>query len=96
MAGIAVTKSEVNDRAGDLARTLKLTFDGIRDLKAWLDTQTTEALTALGFTEGEVAVIKSAYGDLDLLRTVFTGNALVTEGKDFRAFAQQLWGIAVR
>lgn len=95
MAGLTVTKEQVNELAGVIARTLKLSFERIAVFKKWLDSKTAGDLTGLGLTAAEIADLRSAFTDLEQLRTVWEGTATVTSAKDFTTFAKRLWGIGV-
>jgi hypothetical protein len=65
----------------------------VQIFKAFLDTQTDAALQALGYSAGDVAVLRSAYTDLDKLRQVYEGVATQGTTYDFRTFAKQLVGV---
>lgn len=95
MAGIAVTKTQVDDMAGTTARDLRLAFERVADFKQWLDTKTAGDLENMGYTAGEAAVIKSAFADMAKLAAVFNGADTVTPAYDFKTFARQLWGLGV-
>lgn len=90
--GATSTQAEVNATAAQVARSLFNTMRSVEQFKAWLDTQSESDLTARGFTSGEVAVLKSALGDLDTLRTVFEGTATQGTAYDFRTFSKLLLG----
>ena len=94
MAGIPPSAADVNNYAGSIARDLDMLFDRVRILQAWL---ITVDLTAAPYsmTTGDQAVIKSAFSDLDTLRTVYEGTATQGTLKDFRAFAKQLHGPSI-
>lgn len=90
--GIQPAKADVDATAGDIARRLNLAFDLIADFKFWLDAKTVGDLEALGYTTGEANTLKSAYADLEQLRTLYAGAATLGSAKDFRTFAKLLWG----
>jgi len=93
MAGIEYTQDEFNERIGGLARDLNVVLNRIGEVRAYLDTMTAGEVEALyGYESGEGSVIKSAYADLDELRTVYEGSAAVANAKDFRTFAKRLYG----
>lgn len=91
--GIAVSKTQLDEVSGSIASDLRKVFDDINELNTWLLGKTESDLTAMGYTVGEVAVLKSAYADIAQLRTIFTGAANLTVAKDFRVFLKQLWGL---
>jgi len=91
--GLAVTKQEVDARSGDLARAFQRAFNDVLTLKGYLDATVDADLEALGYTPGEVAVLKTAVTDLGQLATIWTGSASLATPKDFRTFVRQLWGV---
>lgn len=92
-AGIQYTKDEFDERVGGLARDLNVVLSRIGEIRAYLDTMTGGEIEALyGYESGDGAVIKSAYGDLDELRSVYEGGALSSQ-RDFRQFAKRIYGL---
>lgn len=91
--GYSTTKSDIDSRAGTLAITLRDDLQKVRVFKAWLDTQPDGNLTALGYSQAEVNVLRSAYVDLDKLAQIY--GALTTQATtyDFQTFAKQLVGV---
>ena len=90
--GFSTDKTAMDNRAASIARTVR---DGLVDagrMKAWLDTQTDADLTARGWTAAEVAVLKSAFTDLDNLRKVATAGATQGTVNDFLFWASKLLG----
>ena len=91
--GLPATKSEVDSRAGDIARAFQRTFGDVVTMQNYL-TATTEAdLVALGYTSGEVATLKTAFADLTQLAKIWTGSEALPDPKDFRVFVSRLWGV---
>lgn len=96
--GDQVTQAEINATALQIVRQLYSAFTNIQRFQAYL-TATPDA-TILGYPTGgsvalvqaDINVLKSAFTDLNLLRTVFEGTATQGSLKDFRAFAGQLLG----
>jgi len=91
--GLAVSKSELDSRAGELARGFQKQFGDVLTLKGFLDTKTESDLTAMGYTAQEVAVLKTAMTDLFTLASIWSGQASQTSPYDFRQFVRQLWGV---
>lgn len=90
--GLPISKGEVDQQAGSIARSLHNVLHNAALLKGWLDTQTTQDLVDLGYSEGEAAVLKSAYADLAELAGVFEGGEPREVAYDYRTFAAQLIG----
>lgn len=87
-----LTRDSINQLTGTVAQRLNGAFLDIATTKSFLDTQSDADLEGLGFAPDDVALLRSAYVDLDQLRTIYTGAAPLADAKDFRAFAQRIWG----
>jgi hypothetical protein len=96
MVGIQVTKAQVNEWVGSAALDVALAFSRVRQVKAWLDTQSVADLVALGFTEDEANTIKSAYTDLARAAAIGVGADVQSDPYDFTTFARRLWGLGVK
>lgn len=92
--GNAVSKNDVDNKSAQLALTLRTNFDGIRHFKVWLDTKVDGDLVTLGYTQGEVNILRSATGDMDELRRIYEGLATLANAKDFRQFTKLLTGVS--
>lgn len=90
--GQIITKGEIDGTASALCKNLNNAFARVVDFKAWLDTKSTQDLVAFGYTEGEVAILKSAFTDLANLAATYRGEREQVGQSDFRAFAKQLMG----
>jgi hypothetical protein len=91
--GLPVTKDEIDSRAGDLARAFQRAFGDVVTMQMYLEATANPDLIALGYTDQEVATLKSAFADLTQLGTIWTGSAALATAKDFRTFVRQLWGV---
>jgi len=91
--GIQPTKVDIDFRGGSVAAGLETQMAKVAEFKYFLDGQSDAALVTLGYTTDEVAVLRSAYGDLALLVQIYQGLATLPTAKDFRTFARQLWGM---
>ena len=91
--GLGVTKQEIDARAGDVARGFQKLFDDVATMKGYLDATPNQDLVALGYTDSEVATLKTAWGDLWTLGELWSGHATLPAAKDFRTFVRQLWGV---
>lgn len=92
-AGKQIDKATINSDAGSIARATFAGFKAVAQFKAWLDGVTDGTLTGTyGFAQADVDDMRSAFGDLDQLRTIFEGSATLGSAKDFRAFSKRLLG----
>lgn len=94
MVGLPVTKSEIDARAGDIARGFQKLAGDAATLKGYLDGATEQTLIDLGYTSNDVAILKAATNDLDqLLIRIGYGKEALPTAKDFTTFVRQLWGV---
>lgn len=91
--GLSSTKADIDAQAGQTYLQVREAFRAVQLLQAFLVTRTEGDLTALGYTAGEVAQLKSAYTDLDKLRGIFEGTQTQATAYDFRTFAKLLAGV---
>jgi hypothetical protein len=96
MAGISISREEINNVVGNLSLDIKEALDRAVALHEYLAGKTTEDLTSLGFAETDVATIKSAMADAAQLADVYYGRAPIATAKDFRVFMKRLYGIGRR
>jgi hypothetical protein len=91
--GLAVTKQELDTRAGDISRQFQRSFDDVLVLQGFLLATPDADLIALGYTADEVASLKTAFADLEQLARIWTGSDALPAAKDFRTFVRRLWGV---
>ena len=91
--GLPVTKTEIDTRGGDIARTFQKSFEDVVTMQTYLEATPNPDLVALGYTDQEVAVLKTAFADLSQLGRIWGGAEALAAPKDFRAFVRQLWGV---
>jgi hypothetical protein len=91
--GLPVTKGEIDTRAGDIARAFQASFEDVVTMQTYLEATPNPDLVALGYTDNEVAVLKTAFADLSQLGRIWAGIEALAAPKDFRAFVRQLWGV---
>lgn len=91
--GLPVTKDEIDARAGDIARAFQRNFEDTVTMQTYLEGAPNADLIALGYTDQEVATLKTAFADLTQLGTIWNGSAALPAAKDFRVFVRQLWGV---
>jgi hypothetical protein len=86
--GLPVTKGDVNTTFTTVVRQLFNTFLIVQQFQGYLAATPDADLTAIGFTSGEVAQIKSAIADADQLRQVWEGTATRSPAYDYRTFTK--------
>lgn len=91
--GYPTAKIDIDAKAGQLALQLRDVFQQIEAFQTYLASQTEQNLIDKGYGSEEVAILKSAYTDLDQLRTIWTGATALPTAHDFRTFAHQLTGL---
>jgi hypothetical protein len=91
--GLPVTKAEIDTRAGDLARAFQDHFADVATMQTYLEATPNADLIALGYTDQEVATLKTAFTDLSQLAKIWAGLEGLPAAKDFRTFVRQLWGV---
>lgn len=93
-AGINYTQDEFNERIGGVARDLNVVMDKIGEIQVYLAQFTAGDIdTMFTYTAGEGNDAKTAYTELDQLRTIYEGTANLAVAKDFRTFAKRLYGL---
>jgi hypothetical protein len=92
--GLPVTKQEIDNRAGDMARAFQRLAGDVTTLKGFLDSSDEASLVELGYTPNEIAILKSGISDLEqLVVQIGSGNQALPEPKNFTQFLRQLWGV---
>ena len=91
----SLTKSQFDALMNQVIQNLDQAFLQVQQIQtimaAHVDADFTAANTnpgPTGYAAGDVTTMKSAFSDLDLLRTVYQGTATQGTIKDFRAFAK--------
>lgn len=90
MPGYTIDRTALNNEWGNLALSLNVTFENIRQAKKRLDGLTAADFSAMGASADE-AIIRSAATDMAKLLAVYEGSQTQTPAYDFRTFLQQLW-----
>ena len=90
--GLPVTKTEIDTRGGDIARAFQKSFEDVLTMQTYLEATPNPDLVALGYTDQEVATLKTAFADLTELASIWSGGP-GTVPKDYRTFVRQLWGV---
>lgn len=94
--GLSKVRADWDQRAGSIALDLRTLWDRELAFKTALDATTDNDLKTVGpnpYVQGEVDILRSAFGDLDQLRTIWNGSANLLVAKDFRTFAKLLTGV---
>lgn len=91
--GLPKTKADWDSRGGSIALDVRSVFDRVLAYKTALDATIDADLQAAGYTSGEIATLRSAFTDLDKLRTIYQGTVTQATTYDFRTFAKQLTGV---
>ena len=91
--GLPVTQGEIDSRAGEIARTFQRAFEDVFTMQTYLEATPNPDLVALGYSEQDVAVLKTAFADLTQLANIWAGQEALAAPKDFRTFVRQLWGV---
>jgi hypothetical protein len=91
--GLNPSKAEIDATCGVVARDLQKALDRVETFKYWLDSKVDADLTALGYTPGEIAIMRSAWADAAQLYDIYSGSANLATAKDFRTFIRQVWGL---
>jgi hypothetical protein len=91
--GYQVSKSELDQNSGTLARQINGWAESAVSLQSYLAGAPDADLEALGYTPEEVALLKSAVTDMNKLAQVFLGATEQTPAYDFRTFINRLGGL---
>ena len=91
--GLPVSKGEIDSRAGDISRQFQALFNDVIILQSYLEATPNEDLVELGYSEQDVALLKTAFSELTQLSKIWVGAEALEQPKDFRAFVRQLWGV---
>ncbi len=91
--GSPADKAAIDARSAYLAVQIRDTLDAASRLKLFLDGKSVADLEALGYTADEAAVLKSAFTDLDNLRSVATGGQTVPAANNFLFWSSKLVGV---
>jgi hypothetical protein len=97
--GLPRDKASIDSKAGALVTTLRET---LRECAAFSDLLSDTgifandaALTALGYSAGEVTALRAAFTDLKALYNVANNNGTVLSNNNFFFNAKQLTGVVV-
>jgi hypothetical protein len=92
MAVYTIDRPTINSRVGSLAQQMDSALLRIQQFKLFLDTIPDATLiSAYGYVQADIDVIRSSLNDLEQLRTIYQGTVNLSVAKDFRTFAKQLY-----
>jgi hypothetical protein len=95
MIGLQLTRNQIDLQAGQVALELAKVMRQVAELHHFFLITPDSVLVSLGYSSAEVATVKSAFGDGDLLRQVYEGSASLPAAQDFRVNLSQLAGTLV-
>lgn len=97
MAGVRLSKDQVNDRIGQALLDVNVALNKVQALKGDFlhlsDEELGEGVGGLGFTAGEITLIRGAFDDMDDLFKIYRGAMTLPAERNFRARARKLWGL---
>lgn len=91
--GFSSDKTAIDARAGGLSTQIRDLFTQIQLFEQFLAGKQDTDLTALGYSEPEVTLLKSAFTQLDQLRQLATGQSTQATVNNFLFFSDQLCGV---
>jgi hypothetical protein len=91
--GIITNKGTLDLQAGTLAQQIGIWARSATNLNQYLLAATEADLEALGYSTADVALLKSASGDMAKLAQIFEGAAEQTPAYDFRTFTARIAGL---
>jgi hypothetical protein len=88
-----VSRSELESTAASVAQTLRDGCVSATKLKALLDLQTDESLTALGYNADDMYLLRLLVQDLAQLAVVATGGAVQATANNFFVHSNTILGL---
>jgi hypothetical protein len=95
MAGKALSRSDIDQAVGDAMLRINKDLNYVEAIRDGLQAYSDQEIKDLGYSDAEVATIRSALADMDQLWKIYKGAQPLTDPKDFRQFAKRLWGLGV-
>jgi len=92
-----VDKMSLDNSVGALAAQIQTWAVRVPDFKAWLDTipDTDLEKAPFNYTTDDVAILRSAVGDMLLLAQLYVGQAELSPARDLSVFIRRLSGVPV-
>jgi hypothetical protein len=91
--GLPKGKNDIDYRAGQIVVQLRDILEAVDNFKLMLDAYPDVDMEAAGWTPTEVAVMKSAYGDLAKLSRISKAQDTQIAVSDFMFWARKLTGV---
>lgn len=91
--GLAIDKNVIDSRVGNLVWQLRDQLSAVQRVQEWLSTKTDQELIDMGYSAGEVAILKSAFVDLSKLVNIANGQDTQSSANDFFFWADKLTGL---
>lgn len=83
--GQPLDKSTIDSQLSSFGKQLNALFFQVQTFTAALDATADGTLTTLGYSSGDIAVLRSAYRDLNKFRQVYSGAYYVASGGSLNA-----------
>ena len=83
--------------SGQLSATIETWSSQVFSFKDFLDATPNEVLKAypFGYSDDNIAVLKSAFNDLALLASIYQGEDVLAEARDLGEFSRRLAGLVL-
>lgn len=94
-AGLQIARGDADTILGQALRDVNAALIKTAALRDFLQTRSNQELLDLGYSQGEVDAMISAFNDMDQLWKIYRGAQALAEAKDFRQFAKRLWGFGI-
>lgn len=95
--GYPVEKVQIDQTSGSLSRTIETWATQTLAFKDYLDATPNETLKAppFGYSDDNIATLKSGFNDLALLARIYQGDDVLTEARDLGTFSRRLAGLVL-
>lgn len=95
MAGLNLTRQDIDTAIGQALLTLNKTLQLLADYRDGFNAHTNQELLDKGYSQAEIDQITTAMADMNQLHQIYRGtaNGTLPSPKDFRTTAKRLWGL---
>jgi hypothetical protein len=94
MAGYPVNRQVLDNRVGALVVQVREVLEDVQRIHAFLAAELDADLVTMGYTQGEVDLLKSSFTDLDKLARIANGSAVQADASNFFFWAKNLTGLS--